>query len=418
MTADSIVAATAAWLATWLVHSSAALGAAWCVDRLRRPSLAVKELAWRVALGVPLLSATLQLAFGVAPAWARLVPASAARGLSAAARASVPDTTPLLRALGDPALPAVLVLAWAAVAAAGLARLAHAWLRLRRGTPDLRPPSPDETARLLRLTRGQPAARIRVSDALAMPLAVGREIRLPTRALRELPDAQLRCVLWHEAAHVRRRDPAWRLAAAVVQRALFLQPLVHSACRRLRELAECLCDDAAVGATGRPLDLAAALASVAAWSLCPPPNAWAAEFTRRESLGIRRVRRLLDPRHAAARPLPRWAPALAGGCACAAFTLLVPAPREPFARADLPVYTVAASDPAGPFTVVLRGGRVTAAAFDGRAVPRENIVQRGDAVRLEDPRGGTLTLRLNGAGGFAWYPRKPAAAAPALPPHP
>ena len=136
------------------------------------------------------------------------------------------------------------------------------------------------------------------SDALATPVALARwEICLPGRALAELPAAEQRGILAHEAAHLVRRDPAWLLAARVIEAVLFVQPLNILVRRRLQEASEFLCDEWAVRRTGEPLALARCLASVAGWiSPEAPPTLAAAMVERGGSPLVRRVRRILDSR--------------------------------------------------------------------------------------------------------------------------
>jgi len=75
----------------------------------------------------------------------------------------------------------------------------------------------------------------------------------------------------HELAHVARRDPAWVLLARLAEALAPVQPLNAWARRRLQDLAECLSDDLAVTASGRPLGLARSLVDVASWTLGERP---------------------------------------------------------------------------------------------------------------------------------------------------
>ena len=70
-------------------------------------------------------------------------------------------------------------------------------------------------------------------------------IGLP-RGAADWPEARIRAVLRHELAHVRRRDWSVQLAAQFVGAAQWFNPLCWIAGRRLRQLSEMACDDAAL----------------------------------------------------------------------------------------------------------------------------------------------------------------------------
>src|SRR5262245_26959743 len=55
------------WLATYWVHSSLALGAAWLIDRGFSRRLRLVEAVWKVALVAGLVTAALQLLLGIRP---------------------------------------------------------------------------------------------------------------------------------------------------------------------------------------------------------------------------------------------------------------------------------------------------------------------------------------------------------------
>src|SRR5262245_58425946 len=55
------------WLATYWIHSTLALGAAWLLERCLPHRLRIIEAAWKVALVAGLLTATLQLSLGIQP---------------------------------------------------------------------------------------------------------------------------------------------------------------------------------------------------------------------------------------------------------------------------------------------------------------------------------------------------------------
>ncbi len=107
---------------------------------------------------------------------------------------------------------------------------------------------------------------VSVSNELPVPVAIHpREICVPERALVELSQAELKAVLAHEMAHLVRRDALWQSASELVSSAMWFQPLVHVARRRLVSLCEEQCDQWAIRSTREPLTLAKALLSVATW---------------------------------------------------------------------------------------------------------------------------------------------------------
>jgi beta-lactamase regulating signal transducer with metallopeptidase domain len=149
---------------------------------------------------------------------------------------------------------------WAALAAylAGvlilLARLAVGW----------------RSARLLARTAepvAVPLAGVQVcqSGAVATPLTIGvlRPLVLLPRSWTEWPDANLRAVLAHEAAHVRRRDALVALAARLNRCLFWFHPFAWWLERQLAVTAEQACDEAAVRAVGQSGEYANVLLEMA-----------------------------------------------------------------------------------------------------------------------------------------------------------
>ncbi|MEO0479021.1 MAG: M56 family metallopeptidase [Planctomycetota bacterium] len=95
--------------------------------------------------------------------------------------------------------------------------------------------------------------RLRLSDELGSPATTGvlrPVIYLPTDAVHSLPEQQLRFVLLHELAHVRRADVWVEALLRCLRTAFFFHPLVWATvpiARRWRELA---CDEAALARAG------------------------------------------------------------------------------------------------------------------------------------------------------------------------
>ena len=237
------------------------------------------------------------------------------------------------------------------------------------------------------------------------------EIVLPTRALCELTVPELDAVLAHEVAHIARGDAMWLTAAGFMQHILFLQPLNAVASSRLRAISEYSCDDWAVRQTRDPVAMASALARVTDWLTNTTVDRLAIAMASTPSLGLARVRRILDPSVVRARESSLG---VRGGVAMALLLAgMFAAPHVSLATlrgelAPLVRYTITAADLAGEFTVTLEHGRVIDATLAGKLVARERIHQTGDLVRVDDVFGlGSLELTLTADGGIRWSSRVP-----------
>jgi beta-lactamase regulating signal transducer with metallopeptidase domain len=157
---------------------------------------------------------------------------------------------------------------WAIGAAIALARLASAWRRAHMlassGIRDAGEAVRQMVA-TLRIECGIPrevcVARSSVAD---VPMVLGWRrpiILLPDAAVLTLSRAQLRAILAHELAHVRRRDGLINLLQLVADGMLFFHPPARWLSRRIRVEREYWCDDAAISASDRAV-YARALASL------------------------------------------------------------------------------------------------------------------------------------------------------------
>jgi len=127
-------------------------------------------------------------------------------------------------------------------------------------------------------------------------------VLIPLGALDSLPPEQLRAVLAHELAHIRRHDYLINLFQLLLESTLFFHPAVWWIGARLRDEREYCCDDLAVAACGDSLIFARALSTLDALRK-PDPMAPAAVLPISSQGGslLKRITRLVDhtPRRSA-----------------------------------------------------------------------------------------------------------------------
>ncbi|MHB9031379.1 MAG: M56 family metallopeptidase, partial [Candidatus Latescibacterota bacterium] len=151
-------------------------------------------------------------------------------------------------------------------------------------------------------------------------------IVLPAGFADSLSDTELRAVLAHETAHIKRNDIPVIAAVSLVRALFFFHPLVWLAGREISVLAEHACDDLALEMTGTPVSYARLVTRIAETLTARPAvieHAAGIVFSRKSFM--RRVEAILAHRKGVARKLSRPALAgviLAGGCSLAvAFSL-------------------------------------------------------------------------------------------------
>jgi beta-lactamase regulating signal transducer with metallopeptidase domain len=361
------IALAAGWLCTFAVHSTllafAVLAA--CL-LLRRRAIGWQELLGRFALWGALCSSSVQwlllggplgpvpemvpaLPLGVPDAGAGAIPAAAVESARSARLGDVP--APL-------SVDAVVCLIAAGFAALGLAWLLRTHLGLCRL---LAHREPETDARVLAIAaiaardlglRTTP--RLSRCAALPTPVAFGfvqPEVCLPARSA-ELDDDGLRAMLTHELAHLRRCDPGWLLAGAVLQALFPWQVLLVLVRRRLHQLGELRCDTEAAAATS-PVAVARCLLSVADWVRpgAALPNGALAMAARPSALRERVEMALAGGAQA---PVRRTTGVVLGAVCLAVLTAAAPGTRSRPAAADpawpVPVVAGAVEDaPAPPF---------------------------------------------------------------------
>ena len=255
---------------TKLVLSAVLACAAWMVHRrVRFPG--VSYPMWLLVLVILLVPAFMPLpvlpAAGAAVAGLELVPT----GGSEAAAAPAFFRTAMgswFDAIGKHGLVTLWLLGSAALLSWSLLRAA----RFRRTLMQALEPAPPELQReAARISRRLGLARvpeINTTHARISPMvwSTGGRVRvlIPNFVLTELSDAEIRSVLAHELAHVRRRDHLVRWLELAACTVFWWNPAAWWASRRLRSAEEACCDALVTVAAGsNPKSYASALLRVA-----------------------------------------------------------------------------------------------------------------------------------------------------------
>jgi uncharacterized protein (TIGR03435 family) len=201
-------------------------------------------------------------------------------GIRKQAVAPPPSAT---RGLGSPLVLPTLVGLWFAGVCLLLVRLAGGWWRVRqlqraaRALPVSRWQAvSSRLARQIGLTRA-----VRVVDAVFVdgPVVIGwlqPVVLLPVAALVGLTPEQVRAILAHELAHVRRHDAVVNVAQTLAETLLFYHPAVWWVSSRIRAEREHCCDDVALAVSGDAYAYASALAELESWRATPPAFSLAA----------------------------------------------------------------------------------------------------------------------------------------------
>jgi beta-lactamase regulating signal transducer with metallopeptidase domain len=242
---------------------------------------------------------------------------------------------------GAPSVRAGLLAVWIVVGLGVLAYLAMGAYAVRRIVRTARPLDGPEWASLLseaadRLDLAE-LPNLVASDRAGVPFACGAwraTVVLPTGAA-EWSEERRRLVLFHELAHVKRRDllghSLGRLACAVY----WFHPLVWSAARRLRAESERACDDLVLACGNRASDYAEHLLDIVAPAQRGGVPVTALPIARRKEFEGRMLA-ILDPGLRRGRPRPMHAAVLVVGVATLVVTVAASAPARPTASEPTP----------------------------------------------------------------------------------
>jgi len=205
---------------------------------------------------------------GVQPPAAVSTGARADRARRAAGPA-VPAATTSGTSREWPAIDAVLLIVWAAGAAACASMLLVGLARLRRVVGHARPVTAPAWTDVLRELQSSFGIRRRVrlfesTDPAALVTwgAFRPTILVPAGAVGWTED-RIRVVIGHELAHVARGDWAVQIVAELVRASCWFNPLVWIACAELRRQSEQACDDAVLNLGIERTEYAAQLVELA-----------------------------------------------------------------------------------------------------------------------------------------------------------
>jgi beta-lactamase regulating signal transducer with metallopeptidase domain len=217
---------------------------------------------------------------------------------------------------------------WAACAAVGLLRVVLGVLKVRSLRLSCRninvaelDPLLQETLRELRPSR---STQVCVSDDLRVPTAIGffaPRVILPSWLLKEIPASQLRAVLLHELAHIKRWDDFTNLLQKTLLAVLCFHPAVWWIDRQISLEREIACDDMVLERTENPRDYAECLIAVAEKSFVRRGFSLAQAAVGRMRQTSARIAQILDSKPTAG--VSAWRPAVLALAAFSAFGLAV-----------------------------------------------------------------------------------------------
>lgn len=212
-------------------------------------------------------------------------------------------------------LATYIFLAWAALALVGLLRVAGGLFGLRRLKMNSRELHAGLLAPEVRSEieefRKHRKLKLLVSSRHYAPAAIGffsPAIVLPQWLVEEGAEPDLKHVVLHELAHLRRRDDWTNLLQKLIKALLFFHPVVWWMERRVSLDREMACDDAVLARTGSPRVYAELLARMAEKSFVRRQIGLAQAVVGRVRQLSARVARILDPK----RPVSNrvWKPAV------------------------------------------------------------------------------------------------------------
>ena len=344
---------TADLLLTWLAQSAALAAGAALAVRLPgcRSNAPARSAVWSVTVAV----------CAALPGWPFVLACVARAAEPAGPAAPGGAIAPVVLPAASGVVAAWLTWLWMAGAVFAVSVIGLDVIRIVRLKRRALPLSGAELLQLGRLAddvarcRG---ARVCWSDDLDAPAALGfgrPVIALPGGQVRHLSEEQLRHVVLHELAHVRRRDDWRTLAEHLLAAAAWINPAVQLACRQAAVAREMACDEWVVRQTASPAAYARCLADVAGLRSRGRRIGLVSAVTGRPGMLRRRVAAVLAfdyHRHAHTIGVLAWAAPVVLCAAAVAMsqlpTMFVVAGR----RADAPVAVVTATAAQPPAVAV------------------------------------------------------------------
>lgn len=284
-----------------IIEGFALASLSWCVLRIFGTRSSMTRFAvWfstlLVIAGLPLLSHTTSPVLGSGP--------------------HIPELTL------SPNCAAALFALWALIASVLLARLVLSLRHVSVLRSNCCEIDANTSSALMAATNGfpeQPSRQVKllVSDDVRTPTALGffhPAIVLPSWTLRDLSEDELRVIMLHELAHLRRRDDWTNLAQKFVKALFFFHPAVWWIDSRLALEREIACDDIVLEQTTNARLYAASLVSIAEKVAREKMRLGRALSLAQTALGrarevSQRISQILDTKRE--RPNRGWRPALA-----------------------------------------------------------------------------------------------------------
>jgi len=278
---------------------------------------------------------------------------------------------------------------------------------------------PPELREMLAQCKVVRSVTVRSSSEVTVPTAIGffkPVILIPEWALQDLPAGELKIVLLHEFAHLRRWDDWTNLTQKIIRSAFFFHPAVWWIERRLSLEREMACDDAVLAKTENPRAYAECLVSLAEKSVVQRGLAMAQAAINHACETSIRLAQILDanrpPSTRVFKPALGVMTAVAGVC----FVMLPDAPRLiAFKNGVQPATFTAAIDAAPRLTQAAVVPVTAMASTDSTGATRVQIVPT-PAMYRSSRRAARLTRsRFNEAveAGRGSYARAVAVYAPA-----
>jgi beta-lactamase regulating signal transducer with metallopeptidase domain len=290
---------------------------------------------------------------------------------------------------------------WIAIAVLALARVAAGiWQvrRIRRSCTEIMSADIDPALREL-LAEAKRPIRLLSSETARVPAALGFRspaILLPAWAFHDLSTEELRPIIIHELAHLRRHDDWTNLLQKAIRAVLFFHPAVWWIDARLSLEREMACDDAVLATTGNARAYAGCLIDLLERGCARRGLTMAQAAVARARDASIRIARILRVGSSATTRVGRGALAIAASLAvaCAGFALVTPqlvefVPMESASAAQLSVPSLAEA-------VHTPASAVIPAAFHPDPNPARSSAPLHDAL-LRSPAPHIKPFRQNAA---------------------